>query len=188
MTDSVLQHYTQAAELLDAQDVMASPAELHGVLTGMLCGGASLEPDVWMKEFNELVNDGTALPTMTSGWLEQVFNETLNGLTQQSGLQLLVPEDEEELEERLLALCDWAQAFLAGFAVIQQDLSRASEELQEMLGDISSITQLEQDMEEDAESEASYIVIYEHLKLGAMMAFEEFGQRPAKPAATPTLH
>ena len=84
-------------------------------------------------------------------------------------------------------MSDWAQAFLAGFAVIQRDLTRASDELQEMLSDISEITQMEQELEDDGETEASYLVIYEHLKLGAMMAFEEFGQRPAE-LVSKTLH
>ena len=60
MTQDVLQQYSAAAELLDAQDVMATPAELHGVLCGMLCGGAPLRRDAWLQEFNELVNDGVA--------------------------------------------------------------------------------------------------------------------------------
>jgi len=187
MTHDVLQQYGVAAELLDAQDVMATPAELHGVLCGMLCGGAPIRRDAWLQEFNELVNDGVALPVAVNAWLEALFAATLEGLTLQAGLQLLLPEDDESLEDRLLAMSDWAQAFLAGFAVIQRDLSHASDELQEMLSDISDITQLEQEMDEDPETEESYIVIYEHLKLGAMMAFEEFGQRPAE-LVSKTLH
>lgn len=187
MTQDVLQQYSAAAELLDAQDVMATPAELHGVLCGMLCGGAPLRRDAWLQEFNELVNDCVSLPVAVNAWLESLFNATLEGLTLQAGFQLLLPEDDETLEDRLLAMSDWAQAFLAGFAVIQRDLTRASDELQEMLSDISEITQMEQELEDDGETEASYLVIYEHLKLGAMMAFEEFGQRPAE-LVSKTLH
>lgn len=100
------------------------------------------------------------------------------GLIDQAGIELLLPEEDVTLEEQLIAVCDWAQAFLAGFAVMQQDLSKASEELQEMLGDIGNITQLEVELEEDSENEASFYVLYEHMKLGVMMAFEEFGQHP----------
>src|SRR5574344_696335 len=187
MTQDVLQQYSAAAELLDAQEVMATPAELHGVLCGRWCRGAPMRRDAWLQEFNELVNDGASLRGAVNAWLESMFNATLEGLTLQAGFQLLLPEDDETLEDRLLAMSDWAQAFLAGFAVIQRDLTRASDELQEMLSDISEITQMEQELEDDGETEASYLVIYEHLKLGAMMAFEEFGQRPAELVSKP-LH
>ena len=62
MTQDVLQQYSAAAELLDAQDVMATPAELHGVLCGMLCGGAPLRRDAWlaMAQLAEQRNDVAA--------------------------------------------------------------------------------------------------------------------------------
>ena len=84
---------------------------------------------------------------------------------------------------------DWSQAFLAGFGVVQQELSKASEELQEMIQDIASITQVSAEFDqEDDENEASFLVLYEHVRLGVMMAFEEFGKRPDTPSAPPTLH
>lgn len=84
---------------------------------------------------------------------------------------------------------DWSQAFLAGFGVVQQELSKASEELQEMIQDIASITQVSAEFDqEDEENEASFLVLYEHVRLGVMMAFEEFGKRPVAPSTPPTLH
>ncbi len=187
MSSEVLSQFVSASDLLDAYEVMATPAEIHGVLAGLLCGGCSLQHDEWLSEFLELVNDGHPMPAAVTEWLHELFNATLAGLLEQSGIELLLPEDGVTLEEQLIAVCDWSQAFLAGFAVMQQDLSKASEELQEMLGDISNITQLEVEIEEESESEASFYVLYEHLKLGVMMAFEEFGQHP-QPERKPTLH
>ena len=55
---------------------------------------------------------------------------------------------------------DWSQAFLAGFGVVQQELSKASEELQEMIQDIASITQVSAEFDqEDEENEASFLVL-----------------------------
>ncbi len=187
MSSEVLNQYITASDLLDAHEVMATPAEIHGVLTGLLCGGCSVQRDEWLSEFFELVNDGHPMPAAVTEWLLELFNATLAGLIDQAGIELLLPEEDVTLEEQLIAVCDWAQAFLAGFAVMQQDLSKASEELQDMLGDISNITQLEVELEEDSENEASFYVLYEHMKLGVMMAFEEFGQHP-QPDKKPTLH
>lgn len=187
-THNLFEHYDEASALLSSQDVMASPAELHGVLCGLLCGGAPIAKSLWLQEFNDLVNDGAPLPEGVTSWLHELFAETLAGLSEQKSLVLLLPDDDEGLDERLLAMAEWAQAFLAGFAVMQRDLNKVSEELQEMLGDISQITQLDQELEENAsETEADYVVIYEHLKLGTMMAFEECGVRLADDAS-PTIH
>ena len=107
----------------------------------------------------------------------------------QKGVALLLPSDEAPLDERIDSLVDWSQAFLAGFGVVQQELSKASEELQEMIQDIASITQVSAEFDqEDEENEASFLVLYEHVRLGVMMAFEEFGKRPAAPSMPPTLH
>ena len=58
----------------------------------------------------------------------------------------------------------------------------------QMIGDFSNITQLDDEFEEDEENEASYFVLYEHVKLGAMLAFEEFGQFLPQAEKRPTLH
>ena len=57
-----------------------------------------------------------------------------------------------------------------------------------MIGDFSNITQLDDEFEEDEDNEASYFVLYEHVKLGAMLAFEEFGQFLPQAEKRPTLH
>ena len=188
MNNNVFHEYAQAEALLEQNEVMASPAELHGILCGLLCGGVQATTKQWLTEFNALVNDGLPMPAAVRGWLEQLFVLTQSALTQQSGLELLLPDEDGPLDERLQAISEWVQAFLAGFAVMQQDLNRASDELQEMIGDFSNITQLDDEFEEDEENEASYFVLYEHVKLGAMLAFEEFGQFLPQAEKRPTLH
>lgn len=179
--------FTQAASLLDEHEVMATPAEMHGVLCGLLCGGVGLDAQSWQGELNGLVNDGHAFAAPVRQWLDELCQDTLQALLSQSGLTLLLPGEEEPMAERLAYLADWTQAFLAGFAVMQRELATLSDELQEMVEDLSNITQLDTDGEAAEEDESSYLVLYEHLKLAVMMAFEECGQRPS-PAAPPTLH
>ena len=121
--------------------------------------------------------------------MTDLYEGVIESLMAQKGVELLLPSDEAPLDERIDALVDWSQAFLAGFGVVQQELTRASEELQEMIQDIASITQVSAEFDqEDEENEASFLVLYEHVRLGVMMAFEEFGKRPAEPSTPPTLH
>ncbi len=190
MPQNLFERYDEAADLLSAQDVMATPAELHGVLCGLLCGGAPYQGNGWLQAFNELVNDGQPLPASVSSWLREVGDASWQGLEGDAGLTLLLPTEETSLEERLLAVADWAQAFLAGFAVMQRKLDTLSDDLQEILADMGEITRLEQTLEEEegGGSEADFMVIYEHLKLGAIMAFEECGATEDGSPAPATLH
>ena len=151
------------------------------------CGGVALDAQSWQGEFNGLVNDGHAFVAPVRQWLEALCQHTQQALLNQSGLELLLPDEDEPMVVRLECLADWTQAFLAGFAVMQRELSNISEELQEMVEDLSNITQLDTDAELSDEDESSYLVLYEHLKLAVMMAFEECGQRP-RPTTAPTLH
>lgn len=83
----VLNQYITASDLLDAHAVMATPAEIHGVLTGLLCGGCSVQRDEWLSEFFELVNDGHPMPAAVTGgywscsmprWLGSLIKRVLN--------------------------------------------------------------------------------------------------------------
>jgi hypothetical protein len=121
--------------------------------------------------------------------MTDLYHEVIESLMAQKGVELLLPSDEAPLDERIDSLVDWSQAFLAGFGVVQQELSKASEELQEMIQDIASITQVSAEFDqEDEENEASFLVLYEHVRLGVMMAFEELASaRMPEHAADPAL-
>ena len=181
--------YTAVADLMEQHELMATAVEAHGVICGLVCGGVALDDKSWLPPFNDLVNDGFGLPAPVRQVMTDLYHEIVESLIAQKGVELLLPSDEAPLDERIDSLVDWSQAFLAGFGVAQQELSKASEELQEMIQDIASITQVSAEFDqEDDENEASFLVLYEHVRLGVMMTFEEFGKRPDTPIAPPTLH
>ncbi|MGL5407557.1 MAG: UPF0149 family protein [Shewanella sp.] len=182
-------NYTAITTLMEQNELMASAVEAHGVLCGLVCGGIPLDEKSWLAYFNDLINDGFGLPVAVRQVMSDLYQQVVSALMSQKAPELLLPQDELPLDERVDALIDWAQAFLAGFGVMQQNLACTSPELQEMIQDIASITQLsDQFDQEDEENEAAFLVLYEHIKLGIMMAFEECGKRPVENQAAPTLH
>ena len=84
-------------------------------------------------------------------------------------VELLLPSDEAPLDERIDSLVDWSQAFLAGFGVVQQGTLQGLRGVAgEMIQDIASITQVSAEFDqEDDENEASFLVLYEHVRLGS---------------------
>ncbi|MCS3457639.1 UPF0149 family protein [Aeromonas rivuli] len=189
MSKTTPPNYAALADLMDQHELMATAVEAHGVICGLICGGVPLDDKSWLAPFNDLVNDGFGLPAQVRQVMTELYQDAIEGLMAQKGVELLLPSDDAPLDERIDGLVDWSQAFLAGFGVVQQELSKASEELQEMIQDIANITQVSEEFDqEDEENEVAFLVLYEHVKLGVMMTFEEFGKRPDTPDAPPTLH
>ncbi|WP_417605119.1 UPF0149 family protein [Oceanimonas baumannii] len=188
MNNSARLNFDAFTTLLEQHNMVVTAAEVHGVICGLIGGGMARDDVRWQQHFNDLLNDGFGLPAELKKAFNMLFNRVYDDMQDQTRFELLLPDDEEPLDDRLDAMMEWAGAFLAGFGVVQQELNKASPELQEMIQDISSITQVSGEFEqEDEESEAAFVVLYEHLKLGATMAFEEFGKGSPKPVQ-PTLH
>ncbi|PSJ47276.1 YecA family protein [Zobellella endophytica] len=188
MNDNARLNYEAFTSLLEQHNMVVTAAEVHGVISGLICGGMAKDDVRWQRHFDELLNDGFGLPAELKKAVNLLFYRVYDELLSQARFELLLPEDDMPLDERLDAMMEWAGAFLAGFGVVQQELNKASPELQEMIQDISNITQVSGEFEqENEENEAAFVVLYEHLKLGATLAFEEFGK--GQPAARrPTLH
>lgn len=188
MNDKARLNYDAFTALLEHHNMVVTAAEVHGVVCGLICGGLAQSDIRWQQHFNGLLNDDFALPGEVQKAVNLLFSRVVDELQDQNRFELLLPADDEELDERLDAMMEWSAAFLAGFGVVQQELNKASEELQEMIQDISSITQVSSDFDqEDEESETAFVVLYEHLKLGAILAFEEFGTGQSQ-SNRPTLH
>lgn len=125
--------YAAVADLMEQHELMATAVEAHGVICGLVCGGVVLDDKSWLPPFNDPINDGFGLPAPVRQVMTELYQSVIESLMAQKGVELLLPSDEAPLDERIDALVDWSQAFLAGFGVVQQELSRASEELQEMI-------------------------------------------------------
>lgn len=188
MNDKARLDYDAFSDLLEQHNMVVTPAEVHGVLCGLISGGMAKDDIRWQQHFNALLNDDFGLPAELKKAVNLLFYRIYDELLGQTQFELLLPQDDIPLDERIDALMEWAGAFLAGFGVVQQELNKASPELREMIQDISSITQLSSEFDqEDEENEAAFVVLYEHLKLGVTLAFEEFGK--GQPVAKrPTLH
>ncbi|MBO1518841.1 UPF0149 family protein [Oceanisphaera pacifica] len=188
MNDKARPNYDAFTDLLEHHNMVVTTAEVHGVICGLICGGMAQNDARWQQHFNALLNDDFELPSEVKKAVNLLFSRVYEELLSQTQFELLMPHDDDPLDDRLEAMMEWSAAFLAGFGVVQQDLYKASEELQEIIQDISSITQVSADFDqEDEESETAFVVLYEHLKLGATLAFEEFGKGQTQPPR-PTLH
>lgn len=124
-----------------------SPSELHGMITALVCAITPPSVDEWGLLFDELS-------------LSQPSQEALAFLTESAkdiGFELsdpddayeyapLLPDDDCPLDERLLALKDWAGGFMTGIGMADVALSQDDTKL---LGDLGKIAALRVDIQDD---------------------------------------
>lgn len=159
---------------LDAAEL----SECHGLLCGLLCRETSSTPSEYidqLKAMKLVVNPGAAF----SAALADVFERTVRQMEDEEfGFELWLPDDEETLEDRTLALAQWCSGFLAGLASGGQ-LDALSEEATEAIGDLQQIAKAEissseQDADEHEEDETAFMEIVEYVRVVALMMREDF--------------
>lgn len=176
-------------ERLAAADVLASPAEVHGYLTGSYCSAPQApRADVLaglaehlelagprLEGMTELLAMADALPTALAG--------------SELGFYPLLPEDDQPLVDRAEALGQWCEGFLAGFALQTGAAGKPlSPEVQEVISDFVAIAQIAAPDEDDEDAdERSLMELVEYLRLAAINLYLE-ASRPATAGDRPALH
>jgi uncharacterized protein len=193
MTSQLLLNYDHWTSQLDQHSVMASAAELQGLIAGMLSAGIPADAGTILPVLYDFLNDGQALNTHLKGLIEQLIAETARQLAEEDySLQLLLPSDDDAMPERLEAMIEWAQAFLVGFAIQQTDLSLVSPDVREAIDQLTEVTRIDiytEDDASDAENEESYFLVLEHMRLLVLTCFNEVGQKfTISEVAAKTLH
>ncbi|QHS10126.1 UPF0149 family protein [Sinimarinibacterium sp. NLF-5-8] len=165
-------------------------AELHGALCGALCVQAPAQ-----VELTTLVEWDAPLDALRAqrATLEALRAQTFDALTDEAlSFTPLLPDDEASLTLRTQALAQWCQGFLFGMASKPGlDLKRASEDVQEVVRDLTELTRAATAEEgEDLEvEEGAYAELVEYVRVGAQMVFMELHPHPTlDPSAPQQLH
>jgi len=156
---------------LDAPEL----AECHGVCCGLLCRkpGASLDVCLDLLDMLELVKTPGAGLKLA---LEELLNATRAQLMDEElGFSLWLPNDEEMLEERTMALSQWCSGFLAGIGSSGDDtLTAMSDEANDALKDLQQISTADvSDTSESEEDEIAFVEIVEYIRIVTMMIRED---------------
>lgn len=172
--------------LFDA-GLAASPAELHGLLCGVICGGRRLTSDQ-LCQLAELQLDAEPAE------IEPV-RETLAALYDHAVGQIrnggfvfkpLLPSDETDIDERIVALGLWCQGYLFGLgqSELDRDASLAAE-IAEVLRDMAAISQVGIDDGAD-DDEQSYMELVEYVRVAVLLVAAELDT--SSDSDTTTLH
>lgn len=191
MSDTKLPDYLTFASELQSAGLAVTPAELHGLLTGMLSGGLSLTDNSWQPLIYDYVSEGMGWPTKALQLAQGTLDCTIQELTG-SGMdfELLLPDEDASASLFDIAdgLAEWVNHFISGLGLINASIGKASSDVKEALADLEEIAKLGIDEEDDLEEQAQLLEqIFEHVKACVLTVHAEFGQKPAE-KQTPTIH
>ena len=174
MNDNISGWNTWSAAFEDWTDVTIS--EVHGLMTGLMTACNAPDEAGWATVFSELSFEALPEPALTL--LTEEAEDTVFQLKDKDDAYAytpLIPDDEHDLYERVMALKQWANGFMTGFGIT--DCSLSSEE-NEMLSDLAKIGGIRLEEDEDFEGgEESFLYIYEF----ARMVPVSFATRTRKP-------
>lgn len=191
-TQKLPEYLTLASELQTA-GLAVNPAELHGLLTGMLSGGLNLTDLSWQPMLYDYVSEGMGWPTKALQLATQTLDATIVELTGNDlDVELLLPDEEASatLFDMADGLAEWVNHFISGLGLVGAELKKASADVKEALTDLEEIAKLGIDEDDDMEEQAQLLEqVIEHVKACVLTIHSEFGQRPQQPEQTlPTIH
>ncbi len=183
--------YNDVSQLLNQQGVGLTPAEMHGLISGMLCGGNN--DSSWLPLVHDLTNEGLAFGHDLAQALRNMHGATSDALEDDGFLfQLYLPDgDGVSVFERADALAGWVNHYLLGLGVTQPKLEKVTGEAGEAIDDLRNIAQLGYDEDEDQEElEMSLEEIIEYVRVASLLCHDTFTRtQPTAPEVRkPTLH
>ncbi len=183
--------YAKVTQLLNQQNVGLTPAEMHGLISGILCGGNT--DSSWQPLVHDLTNEGLAFSQDLAQALREMHSATSDALEDDGFMfQLYLPDDEETtVFDRADGLAGWVNHFLLGLGMTQPKLDKVTGETGEAIDDLRNIAQLGYDEGEDQEElEMSLEEIIEYVRVAALLCHDTFTHpEPTAPEVRkPTLH
>lgn len=182
--------YDALNALLQQIGYVDEAAEYHGALCGALCVSPAQAIDP-LKVIEPAGGAPASNPAVRAE-LERLRNQTLEALADDDmRFAPLLPDDEVALVPRVAALVAWCEGFLYGLATQPGlKLDRSSDELKEVVRDLTELTHATVGEEADANiEEGAYAELVEYVRVGAQLVFMELHPRPTlDPSDSQHLH
>ncbi len=192
MSETKLPDYLAFATELQSAGLAVNPAELHGLLTGMLSGGLSLTDKSWQPMVFDYVSEGMGWPSKVLQLAQATLDASIAELTGSGmDIEMLLPDEEASASLFDIAdgLAEWVNHFISGLGLVNAELKKASSDVKEALADLEEISKLGIDEDDDLEEQAQLLEqVIEHVKACVLTIHAEFGQRKADSQQAPTIH
>lgn len=171
-----LPNFDSVKEALNLFSALGEAAEIHGLLCALFSTGAKLRKQAWL---NSLVNQGFSkkdeLESGAADVLLRLFTATEEAFAAEGlSVDILLPNEESPIQERIEALAHFSQGFLSGLNLADVQVeNNPNAELQEALDDLVNISCLEYEQESGEVAEHALTELVEYAKVAIMHVHQE---------------
>ena len=182
MSDLPAITHAQLGEMLAKLRLGVGASDLHGSLTGYICGGGSAGSRGWLEALE--LEPGAELPRRAFARLYEDCAAWFGD--PELGFEPLLPETDSTLDARADALVEWCRGFLGGLGLAgvseRQGLSADAKEILHDFGTIAGSRFEYADAEED---ESALAEVIEFIRVGVLLLHAEL---TAAPRGKATVH
>lgn len=171
------QEYIDLQDVLEEVKASVGASESQGVLCGMVAGGQGDSKAKWMAQVLENAELKGNVAKQCLVLLDRLYDKTQEYMADDEfKLELLLPDDEQAVSERVMAISCWCQGFLYGLAVSGVDLSSKdlSDEATEVIKDFGEISKADTELDDSEENEQALFDIEEFVRMGVLLLAEIF--------------
>ncbi len=147
------------------------PSELQGGLFGGLCGASGLIGENLLAFFSQLTETSTERLKPLEDELKGIYRDVQTSMDAGGGLiELLLPDDDQALSDRLDALSRWCRGFLVGLGLsgLSGD-TKLAPDITEAMRDLAEIVLVDPVVEATEDAEASFVELIEFVRVAASL-------------------
>lgn len=187
-----LPKYSHILLTLDKLDSDIDPGELHGAICGLLSADSNGSFQTVSDNLLPSMDSDNLLHREELSTLEILFDTTKNQLNDPNcDFHLLLPDEEDSLEELVFSLGEWCQGFLLGLSLGGiKNPDKLPEEGAEIAKDFLEIARAGSayDIEDTEEDEQSYEELMEYVRVGVLLINEILNPEKSLPVDRSKLH
>lgn len=184
--------YDTLQHALGKLDTEITAGEVHGTICGLLCANTGAQAEQWQGALWPHSHQGDLLAAEALTVFKQIHNTSREQLNDPAcDFHLLLPDDEDHLDQRVQALGDWCQGFLIGLALGGvKDFKPLPDDAREIAEDLVEIARAGSSyhLEGSEEDEQAYAELSEYLRVGVMLINEELQPTRGAPQSESTTH
>jgi len=161
---------------LQNADADYNGAEAQAIACGLLVVNIASDKIQWVQLIFGTIDPDNDKQHKAIKLAGELFEKTKAQLQDSElGFDLLLPEEDESLHARVIALQQWCAGFVLGLSMAgASDKSKLPEDSREIIADMTEVgTAGELDLGEEEESEEALAEINEYVRMGVLLINEE---------------
>ena len=172
-----LPDYQQAQLLLEKNEIFVTPAEAHGVISGLLACGLNIEAKEYLGLLSDVFNDGQSFSHDLKEFFAVIYKQVVASFNDEEfQFDLFLPSDDETLVDQANGLVSWVAGFMLGFGLKQKDYGTLSADVKEVISDFSEITRLDTMFDETEEDSQALHEVIEYVRVSALLCLQSLAK------------